>query len=363
MPCAIELIDEMLEMDEASIADLTQPKQPEWLKGYIKFKFQFVRLNLDGAQRELAGFESNVVPNAKLSLEVGDSLYRQGDYTMAMFYFREAYTKDPHSEKLLGKYINTLRALDNRETLNSVVTKKTSGAYPRSCQALHGLSRLWELDGKVEEASVLCQKSCELNPLNLEALVAKDDFRVALSLQKNIQIYEEFRLAAVVASNCIENMPLNYRGHVLLGEAYFFENDPDGGTINRAIACFKDAARLAPNCSTPILWLALVERNLHRLRSAEALIQNYIRTKLCPVATAQLGFLFLLMKEIDKALECFDRAIRLQGNTRLAKRGKIIAKQQKENQKLNSTDASNFVFSFDTSGPMDPLFDPFFSSQ
>lgn len=45
----MEILDEMLEMDDAALEDLLHPSsQPDWLQSYIRLKFHSVRLEMKG---------------------------------------------------------------------------------------------------------------------------------------------------------------------------------------------------------------------------------------------------------------------------------------------------------------------------
>ncbi|KAJ9054475.1 Anaphase promoting complex subunit 7 [Entomophthora muscae] len=363
-PCALEIIDEMLEMDDTSLEDLLHPSQPDWLKTYIRFKYHSVRLHQEAAQAEMVTLDNILAPNAKINGEEADMFYRQGEFSRALVHFKQAYKEDPYSDRLFGKYVNALAALGKLNSLESVVMKRAGGAFPRSSQTLHGLSRIWELNGNIEGAEILCQKG--------SFRLALGDFQVALSMQKNILVYEgfvhaacklkDYGVARVVAGNCIKNMPVNYRSHMLMGKVYFFERKAIKEHAGKAVECFKQAAKLAPTCSTPILWMALIERNLCDLEAAKKLIQGFLSHNSCAVATAQLGFLLLLAKEFDTAINYFEKAIRIQRNLRIAREGKRMALAQKAGQYTDAPSTAEAIFNLKLAGIMDPLFEPWFDA-
>jgi tetratricopeptide (TPR) repeat protein len=190
--------------------------------------------------------------------------------------------------------------------------EKATELNPWSFKDYLNLGRVYQIMKKPKQAVKACAKACELNPDHLEAHI---------NATKSYYEIKDYNSALIYGERAEKIDPNVGEVQKMLGDIYGLRKD-----YNQAIAFYKRALEINGNNPEIMNSLAVTYLKTGRNSSAEELLtsvtQNHPDNN---TAYKHLGFCYLQLKDVDKSVESYSRAIEINDKDWESHRGLGVA--------------------------------------
>ncbi len=148
----------------------------------------------------------------------------------------------------------------------------------------------------------------------------------------------------------VARKPWYPRAHYLLGLIYF-----DKGAFESAIACFEACCQLDSNFQPSIERLLQAYQKTGQISKAVNLLEKRIMQKPAPLDYNTLGTLYYERKEVEKAIDAFEKALEIAPHHKAARRNLHQLLKEKAFRALNAKDFSTAIGAFEKAVHIKPL--------